>query len=75
VEEVEHSQIDIFTRLGGRQYAEVVADAGVLRLGDWNIHFASKASLIGWKGSSVREKDRLDANALRQLQDDPKAFD
>lgn len=31
--------------------------------------------LIGWKSNYVREKDRFDANALRRLQESPKAFD
>lgn len=39
------------------------------------IRYASKESLIGWKEKSVREKDRLDAMALRQLQENPAAFD
>lgn len=33
------------------------------------------ASLIGWKEKSVREKDRLDAMALRKLEEDPGSFD
>jgi len=32
-------------------------------------------ALIGWKERSVREKDRLDAMALRRLEEDPGAFD
>ena len=31
--------------------------------------------VIGWKEKSVREKDRLDAMALRRLLDDPAALD
>lgn len=32
-------------------------------------------ALIGWKERSVREKDRLDAMALRRLAADPHGFD
>ena len=39
------------------------------------IPYASKASLIGWKSRSVREKDRLDVLALRRLTENPHAFD
>ena len=75
VEEIEQCQLDVFTRMSGRTYGEVVRDADVFPLEGHAIHYASKASLIGWKEKSVREKDRLDALALRQLLSDPKAFD
>jgi hypothetical protein len=75
VEEVEQCQLDVFTRMSGRNYDDVVRDADVLPLGSHEIRYASKASLIAWKEKSVREKDRLDAMALRELLVDPKAFD
>lgn len=75
VEETEQCQIDIFTRMNSRRYADAVADASTLMLRGLPIRYASKASLIGWKESSVREKDKLDAIALRKLQADPHAFD
>jgi hypothetical protein len=43
--------------------------------GGYQIAVASKASLIGWKSKSVREKDQFDSAALRRLQENPKAFD
>lgn len=75
VEETEQCQIDLFTRMSGRRYADVIADADTLVLRELPIRYASKASLIGWKENSVREKDKLDAMALRRLQADPHAFD
>jgi hypothetical protein len=75
IEETEECQIDVFTVMSGRGYAEVLADADVFDASGRFIRFASKASLIGWKERSVREKDRLDAAALRRLVDDPRAFD
>lgn len=75
VEETEQCQIDLFTRMSGRCYADVVSDASTLTLQGLPIRYASKASLIDWKANSVREKDKLDAIALRRLQDDPRAFD
>ena len=36
---------------------------------------ASKEALIAWKEKSVRDKDRLDALALKRLQADSHAFD
>lgn len=75
VEVTEQCQIDLFTRMSGRRYADVIADADTLVLRGFSIRYASKASLIGWKESSVREKDKLDAMALRKLLADPHAFD
>ncbi|MFM2199017.1 MAG: hypothetical protein RLZZ505_2449 [Verrucomicrobiota bacterium] len=75
VEETEQCQIDIFTRMSGRRYGDVIVDADTFLVGSRKIAVASKPSLIGWKSESVREKDRFDAQALRKLQDDPRAFD
>jgi hypothetical protein len=75
VEESEQCQVDMFTRLSGKRYTDVIADADRFEIGDRHIAVASKASLIGWKEKSVREKDRLDAMALRRLQENPRAFD
>jgi len=75
VEETEQCQIDVFTVMSGRTYGDVIEDADVFSIHGREIHYASKKSLIGWKEKSVREKDRLDAMALRQLEDDPAALD
>lgn len=71
VEETEQCQIDLFTRMRGRCYADVITDADTLVLRGFSIRYASKASLLGWKELSVREKDKLDAMALRKLQAGP----
>ena len=75
VEETEQCQIDIFTRMSGRRYSDVIEDADRFQAGAYQIAVASKTSLIGWKSKSVREKDQFDAMALRRLQEDPRAFD
>jgi acylphosphatase len=75
VEETEQCQIDIFTRMSGRRYEDVISDADYFDVGGHRIAIASKPSLIGWKSASLREKDQFDADALRRLQDNPKAFD
>ena len=75
VEEGEQMQIDIFTLMSGRHFADVVGEADQFRVGDQTVAVASKPSLIGWKERSPREKDRLDAIALRQLLANPAAFD
>ena len=75
VEEAEQCQIDIFTRMSGRHYSDVIEDADRFEAGGYQIAVASKGSLIGWKSKSVREKDQFDAQALRRLQENPRAFD
>ena len=75
VEETEQCQIDLFTRMSGRTFGDVLKDADRFLLRGVEIRYASKASLIAWKEKSVREKDRLDALALRQLAENPHAFD
>lgn len=75
VEESEMSQIDIFTRMTGLHYEDLMADAETLHLAGRSIRFASKASLILLKERSTREKDQHDVAALRQLAENPQAFD
>lgn len=68
VEESEFCQIDIFTRMTGLYYPDLLPDAGTLDLSGRSIRYASNASLIRLKSSSVREKDRLDVIALQRLE-------
>jgi len=69
VEEIERCQIDIFTTMIGLHYDDLVADAGTLGLRGHAIRYASKRTLLRLKSGSLREKDRIDALALRQLLD------
>jgi len=75
VEEVESCQMDLFTVIAGKHYADIISDADVFPIRGHGIRFASKSSLIAWKSKSVREKDRLDAIALQRLLENPRAFD
>jgi len=75
VEETESCQIDLFTRMSGRKFGDVIVDADHFNLRGHSIPFASKVSLIGWKEKSARDKDQIDAMALRQLMQNPAAFD
>ena len=75
VEEEESCHIDLFTRLSGKRYEDILPDADTLNVRGRAVHYASKAALIAWKEASLREKDRLDALALRRLQANPSAFE
>ena len=61
--------------MAGFRYSDIIADADFFPVGGHSIAFASKSSLIRWKGKSAREKDQLDAMALRRLLENPRAFD
>ncbi len=75
VEEIEQCQIDIFTRMSGLHYEDLVKDAGRVSIAGKDVFYASKATLIRLKSGTVREKDRLDVMALKKLQADPHALD
>lgn len=59
----------------GKSYEDIVRDAEVFPLNGLEVRYASKDTLIGLKEKFLRDKDRLDALALRRLQEDSRAFD
>ncbi len=75
VEETEGFSVEFFTRMTGKHYEDVIGEAEVFKTHGREFRYASKNALIAWKEASLREKDRLDALALRRLQADPNAFD
>lgn len=75
VEESEGCSVDIFTRLSGKCYEDVIEDAETFKTQGLEVRYASKSALIWWKEISLREKDRIDVLALKKLQADPSAFD
>ena len=68
VEVIEQCQIDIFTQMSGLKFDDLQRDAIPFAVAGETIFYASKNALIGLKSQSVREKDQMDARALRQLQ-------
>ncbi len=75
VEETEQSQLDVFTRMTGLYFADLIPNAGSFELAGHSIRYASKSDLIRLKSASHRDKDRLDVAALQRLLADPHAFD
>jgi len=61
--------------MSGRRYEDVVGDAEIFTLNGLEVRYASNDALIEWKEKSVRDKDHIDALALRRLQENPRAFD
>ena len=75
IEETEGCQLDIFTVMSGKSYADLAEDAEVFKVQGLEVLYASKKSLIELKSNTVREKDRLDVQALKKLEEDQGAFD
>ena len=75
IEETEGCQLDIFTVISGKTYADLAKDAEIFEVQSLKVLYASKRSLIELKSNTVREKDQLDVQALRKLEEDPNAFD
>ncbi len=75
VEESEECQIDVITNMGGTHYEDLVGKSESTGVAGHQLRYASKAQLIQLKSSSNREKDQIDISALKQLIDNPKAFD
>jgi hypothetical protein len=65
---VEDFPIDIFTRMGGRRYADVLPHRRI-HDGEVSIPFVDAEGLILLKSRSPRPQDRIDVEALRGLQD------
>ncbi len=75
IEETEGCQLDIFTVMSGKSYLELAEDAEIFEVQGLKILYASKKSLIELKSNTVREKDQLDVQALKRLEEDESAFD
>ena len=64
---VEDFPVDLFTRMGGRHYADLLRYRAV-RAGDAPIPYVNAEGLILLKTGSPRAQDRIDVEALRRLQ-------
>ncbi len=64
---VEDFPIDIFTRMAGRSYADMLTHRRVFREQDVDIPFVDVDGLILLKSGSVRGRDRIDVELLQRL--------
>ena len=67
---VEDFAVDIFTRMAGHTYQDLAAHIRTHRVGEVVIPYLDAEGLILLKGKSLREKDRIDVLALRQIIDE-----
>jgi len=67
---VEDFPIDIFTRMGGKRYADMLPYRKV-HDGDAPVPFVDARGLILLKTGSPRPQDRVDVESLRRLSDRP----
>ncbi|HVS08742.1 MAG TPA: hypothetical protein VMS76_02625, partial [Planctomycetota bacterium] len=65
---VEDFPIDIFTRMGGLRYGDLLPHRR-LHPGDAPIPFVDAEGLIRLKSGSPRPQDKLDVEALRRLRE------
>ncbi len=64
---VEDIPIDIFTRMGGRRYQDLLPYRAVNEEWELPIPFVNSEGLILLKSGSTRGQDRMDVEALRRL--------
>jgi len=67
---IEEFPIDIFTRMGGRRYADLLPYRK-LHAEEPSIPYVDAEGLILLKAGSPRPQDRFDVEALRRLLDEP----
>jgi hypothetical protein len=63
---IEDVPIDIFVRMGGRRYADLLPYRKV-HPGNFEVPYVSAPGLIELKSRSLRPKDRIDVEALRKI--------
>ncbi|MEP6668394.1 MAG: nucleotidyltransferase [Chthoniobacter sp.] len=66
---IEDFTVDLFTLMRRRTFADFLATARRLEIGDVTVRFLDPEALIELKASSDRDKDKLDVSALRALID------
>ncbi len=66
---VEAFPLDLFTRMGGRRFEDLLAFVRHAEIDGVRVPFLGPDGLILLKQSSRREKDRIDVLALRRLLD------
>jgi hypothetical protein len=66
---IEDFPIDLFTRLGGKRYADLLPHRAVHLAADGRaqIPYVDAQGLIELKSNSRREQDRIDVEALRRM--------
>jgi hypothetical protein len=67
---VQPNQIDLLTSMGSRPTAEILANAGVVRIHGISMKVVSYEDLLFAKRESSRAKDRIDAEELARIRRD-----
>ncbi len=65
---IEDFPVDIFTRMGGRRYADMLRYRKVF-VGAAEIPYVDAEGLIVLKSGSLRERDRIDVESLKRLRE------
>jgi hypothetical protein len=65
---IEDFPLDVFTRIRGQRYADLIGATKTTPINDVDVHYLDATALIGLKQDSRRDQDRIDVSALRSLQ-------
>lgn len=65
---IEAFPVDLFTQMSGYTFSDLIGKTGERSIGDVSIRHLNPKGLILLKKDSYRPKDRLDVQALRQIQ-------
>jgi hypothetical protein len=66
---IEDFPLDIFTIMNGNTYTDLLTHSRIHRVGDTAIRFLGPTGLILLKENSLRPKDQLDVQMLKQISD------
>lgn len=67
---VEDFPLDIFTKMSGHVYEDLLSSTGDHQVGETTIRYLNAEGLIELKENSLRPRDRQDVQALRQITGD-----
>jgi hypothetical protein len=67
---IEDFPFNVFTVMRGKRYADLIGSTKSTRVADVDVRYLKAAALISLKSDSQHKQDRIDASALRSLQEE-----
>ena len=66
---IEDFPLDVFTIMRGKHYIDLIGSTKTTRIDDVDVRYLDAEALIALKRDSQRDQDRIDAAALRSIQE------
>ena len=66
---IEDFPLDVFTIMRGKRYVDLIGSTKSTRIGNVDVRYLDAEALIALKRDSQRDQDRIDAAALRSIQE------